>query len=1173
MVWVSRSGRMATIPVRLVTAWIIVCGISYATAHAESSFGKSVFSTLDDPDVRLRGYGWNAIENLGRVSGANELQTLRFETFLGEDGTGIKERIADLVKRARSKIATEKSPGANGSTAAADPEIKEFTQLAKAVPEIAALAANTPDIDKVVSANDFSAIKAASSRQRPRISLKTATEQDVREALQVLTAPLNDNKEAQLEAARNIAGDKLGPADLDALASLVADTIRDSEIRSRIAVALVRNGRPNEALSIADDLLARSGNDNRSYALDILTNLSLFYPAVGREAILGRAKTIVPFLSDTELFLNAAALLSQVNSNELADSISLELLKRVESGDGLVGSVCVYAQTLRRTPTWPIELALVARKALTNNEDRVKTAGCVILLELTPSETPILRDIALGSEPTDPAERRRRLTALQTEWDCIGRLNPDSLPRTVEDARKLIVTQAASLTDAIPFLSISGPALLSTWMERAEPLDLGSLFSRAYWIRWAFTRIPAAAGAAAIWLVALVCVILMSHSNTLRAFLLFHPLGKQLGAFGQVKALVFAVPALRRRFFVPYRSGMLGILALQDARTETDSAYYSGSGAAQLERGGIAAQLRDLDRRTLVREHPIAPSVVDALRDWKGRVLLVGPSGRGKTMFLKYHVLAPSSIREPAIFATAGSLGTQPLTTITAKFGGAIPDDGFLDSLIQSGRLDLYIDGLNEVDPETRAAITDFVTARPGANIFITTQPLERYPAEAKLFALLPLTRSQVLDFLVSRQNTLAPDSLLKGEAYRAQARAFVAEKLAEADAQEIVNDREGSERARALVERLSNPMDLQTIADLLSLGQRPDVWALQKQRHGLVDRRYRERTNNEQFPLMLFSRAVYEARRDGLPEIDQLRFPRVAELLLEEKQIQRYIAGDPSFKADGYVFRHDKIRDFYTYNAFIADAELRVLHAGDDQFSGVYDLLSVELPQREATELREFLAERALDRGDHRLSDRYLEGLRARRILERNDPDWLVQYDPQDVAADDVAVTELDLERAKTLEKLSAALAHIDAGRVATRIICATRSDALLAATSALFEEAGITPVGIGTGQRLLFEAADDFKFGVLGLAHYGQLPRRMIDAARSTLADLPNRPEPTLIVVNPEADLPPSERSTAAIAAVYDSLVGQGIAVCSAPDLLKYVRSAPETARNRIALLWSVL
>jgi hypothetical protein len=255
-----------------------------------------------------------------------------------------------------------------------------------------------------------------------------------------------------------------------------------------------------------------------------------------------------------------------------------------------------------------------------------------------------------------------------------------------------------------------------------------------------------------------------------------------------------------------------------------------------------------------------------------------------------------------------------------------------------------------------------------------------------------------------------------------------------------------------------------------------------------------------------------------------------------------------------------------------LEDAEVRILHAGDDKFSGVYDLLSLELPEQEATELREFLSERAMDRGDHRLSDRYLEGLRARRSLERKDPDWLIHYDRQDVAADNHSVAEWDIERSRIIEKLSGALSRVDAGRGGTRIVSASRSDTLLAATRALLEEAGITSAGVGDGQRPLFLSADGLKFGVVGLAHYASIPRRLVDAAQTTITLLPDDAEPTLVIVNAEADKPPPDRSGDGMTAVRESLRGPRLAFCSALDLLVRIRSPTEGPQCRLAELWNV-
>jgi hypothetical protein len=728
------------------------------------------------------------------------------------------------------------------------------------------------------------------------------------------------------------------------------------------------------------------------------------------------------------------------------------------------------------------------------------------------------------------------------------------------------VTEAASLINAFP-LTATQP--IAKWMERAGSAPAASQFYRAYLFREALTWIPSIIGGLLVWPVALMGLVLMSRSQTLRAFLLFHPLGRQLGGMGQTKALIFSVPALRRRFFRPYRASMLGDMAQEDSELEGGN-YFSASGAVELRRGGVAQQLRDLDRLTLMSNSTVAPSIIERLSRWDGRVFLIGPSGRGKSMFLKHHILVSGHVREPSIFATAAALGRDPIKALTARFGGAIPDDQFLDSLIQSKRLDLYVDGLNEVDPETRASILDFISSRPSANIFTTTQPLERYPSEAKLFALLPLTRPQISTFLTSRHHAVNGEQGSGAENYRVQTLAFVAEKLSEADAEVATDDMESSERSRALVERLSNPMDLQTIADLLIRGQRPDVWGLQKQRHALVDSSYRAQTSNEPFPLEVFSRYVYESRRDGKPEIDESRFPRVAEILLKEKQIQRYIAADSGFKSDGYIFRHDKIRDFYTYPAFLADSDLRVAHAGDDKFSGVYDLLTQELLPQDATDLREFLAERALDRGDHRLSDRYLEGLRTRRALDSKDPPWLAQHDRSDVTNDTATILALEVERSRIAVELAGVIQRLDVGRVGTRVISAARPDNLLNALTALFLEIGIVPVGVGVAQKALFQTSNHFKFGVIGFAHHVELPQRILEASEALIRLMPTDEVPTLVVVNAQADLAPSLRSHLSISAIRAIFRGERIVVYSAWDLLKIIRAKDGVYAHDFMVLW---
>jgi hypothetical protein len=1131
---------------------------------AATGLGRSVFAVLDDNNPQLRSYGWSSLSVLGTVSNPNPLHTATFKRFLDGDGQILGRHVELLFSKLRNKGLTEAEAKAVGV------EYDTLRQAALGVPEIAALLVGLPDLAASVSATDFGQIKLESTRTRPDahpVRLTHATDNVVAELVSALKSQSAGDR---LDAATRLSGLQLIASQLDGLEGLTKDPSLELRGRFQLAISLLRNGRVPPALSFVDQELSgpNATGDSTALALSVLTEFAFVDPAGARAAIAARAPVLVPLLGEFEHFVNVSAVLSQLTGDGIAKLNSRAMLKRFEVGTNLPGSSCVYASTLARAPEIPLGLALFSILEK-NHSDADKIAACIVFLDPTNPSSQALRDLIVGRQSDSHSDREKRFAYLDTLWRQTTDLDPTSFPNTAGNARKALVTAAASLVDDVSFFSFAGVNSIAAWSTRAEPFGLTAPFVWPYWLRWVVTRVPGFASAIAIWLVALVAVVLMSRSDNVRAFLLFHPLGKQLGVFGQVNALIFAIPNLRRAFFKPYRNAMLGVLAHQESRGYDEKAYFSGSGAAKLQRSGIAAQMRDLDRRTVSEGSTASGSAVTSLKTWKGRVVLVGPSGRGKTMFLRHHILGACSIREPAIFATASSLRGDPRNVIMARFGGAVTDEGFMDSLISSGKLDIYVDGLNEVDPETRAAITDFVASRPAANIFITTQPLERYPGDAAIFLLLPLTRAQILEFLVTREPALPPETKIRGASYIEQARAFVAEKLAEADTQASPDDAAGEEHARALVDRLSNPMDLQTVAELLALGQRPDVWALQKQRHKLVERRYLERTNNEPFPFDAFSRSVYEARRDAKSEVDETRFPRVADILLEEKQIQRYISGDAFFKADGYIFRHDKIRDFYTYRAFVIDPALRALHADDDKFSGVYDLLSSELPTNEAAALREFLSEKALDRGDHRLSDRYLEGLRARRLLESKDPDWLARFDRVDVAPENIAIARDEQLRGQILEELTQAIARLDAGRAGTRVLSAARSDALLEASLALLEEAGFSRLGLSAGQRILVGHPEYGDFALLAIAHPAALPERLIQATKANLESLPSLSGPTLIVANIEADLPPSERSAEAVSIVLGEFAMPGITVMTALDLLTRVRQCGRET-NPLANAW---
>jgi hypothetical protein len=657
---------------------------------ATTSFGRSLFAVLDDSDPLIRSYGWNSLAWLGTVSNPNALHTAAFKRFLNDDRQALLRRMEALLAKLHDKTLTE------SQAKAASAEYDDLRQAALGVPEIAELLVSSPALAESVSANDLAQVKQASTRVRPEtppIRLTYVPDDIVANSISGLKSLQGkQHRDARHDAATTLAGLQLNASQLDAVEALLKDASIDIDSRRILALALIHNGRTAPALAFIDEQLSgpNSTNESTTFALQALTELAFVDPAAARNAVAARTALLLPHLGEFEHFADATAVLGLLSGDEIAKLDSQALLKRFELETDLSGSSCIYASTLTRSPGPSLGLALLGsleRHRDTGDADKI--AACIIFLDPGTPASRYLRDLTVGKQLDSPADRQKRFSYLDTLWSQAAEINATALPNTSANVRKALVAGASNLVDAVPFFSFAGVDSIATWSNRAEPFGLAAAFVQPYWLRWTITRIPGFASALAVWLIALVALVLMSHSNNVRAFLLFHPLGKQLGVFGQVNALIFAVPGLRRNFFQPYRSAMLGVLAQQYSRGYEDKAYFVGSGAVPLQRTRIAAQVRDLDRRTVSGNTSSPGSVVAALKTWKGRVVLVGASGRGKTMFLCHHILGADSIREPAIFAQASSLRGDPRSAILARFGRAVTDEGFLDSLITSGKLDI----------------------------------------------------------------------------------------------------------------------------------------------------------------------------------------------------------------------------------------------------------------------------------------------------------------------------------------------------------------------------------------------------------------------------------------------------------------------------------------------------
>lgn len=180
----------------------------------------------------------------------------------------------------------------------------------------------------------------------------------------------------------------------------------------------------------------------------------------------------------------------------------------------------------------------------------------------------------------------------------------------------------------------------------------------------------------------------------------------------------------------------------------------------------------------------------------------------------------------------------------------------------------------------------------------------------------------------------------------------------------------------------LSNPMDLNTAALILITGETPTLKNLQKQEFAAVDHDFRDTHPGQQFPLRQFSESIYERLLQDEIALDSSQFFEPIQALVAHKMVLTQNDVDAEGKpVKKWVFRHDKIRDFFLVQAFESVQDERILkHMDDARFRGVYLMLASQLPLTQASELRDALVDHAAETKDHHLSDAVVEVLKNRR-------------------------------------------------------------------------------------------------------------------------------------------------------------------------------------------------
>ena len=446
----------------------------------------------------------------------------------------------------------------------------------------------------------------------------------------------------------------------------------------------------------------------------------------------------------------------------------------------------------------------------------------------------------------------------------------------------------------------------------------------------------------------LTLINLYPRSLGVQSFFFWTPWARRLFGFGYVGIILSNIPYFRTKLFAPFKDSLISSAALDAFDEQT---YFDKSNV----RDGASGQIQPIK---------------EAITEIKNQIYLEGESGLGKTMFLGYLIRHSG---RTVIYLRADYCSKGVIEAIQSKLHGPAKDPKYLKSLIYTGAFDICIDGLNEVSPDTRAHITEFVHNFPKANIIIASQPLEWIPPSTlKTYILQPLEEKQIETFLLTRKHSLPPDASVTGKDFEQACMNYLSD---------ILNDELPMDRIDSAKRVLSNPIDLTLVALMLAYGEYPDLFHLMEQQYDLMNNDYK-RLYNSDFPLTAFSETVFQMRLDDKIALYQKEYLNEIKSMEKHKMVLGRSIRDAQEKiSTQWYFRHDKIMDYFIMFTFLGPNNIRLVKYIDDpRFRGVYFLLAMLMPWEEAEALRERLILYSATSKDHTVSDTFVQLLISRK-------------------------------------------------------------------------------------------------------------------------------------------------------------------------------------------------
>lgn len=450
----------------------------------------------------------------------------------------------------------------------------------------------------------------------------------------------------------------------------------------------------------------------------------------------------------------------------------------------------------------------------------------------------------------------------------------------------------------------------------------------------------------------IVLISIYPKSSQVQAIFFWNPKVRKIFGLWYVDLALTWIPFLRYKLFIPFQESLLS-----DAHLDTfDSHTYFADSYVEFQ--------GSTDTKT-IRE---------AIPEIKGQILLEGESGLGKSMFLRNLVKSSPRI---VVYLSAQNCAQGVIEAIQDKLHGHVKEDpNFLKSLIYSGAIDICVDGLNEVTPDTHAKIADFVEHYSKGNIILATQPFEwTPPSNVKTLAIQPLKPNLIEQFLVSRKAILPSDASVKDSDYEQACKDYLTTALSQ---------QQSEEEQKAVRRMLSNPMELTIVAFMLARGKKPNLLNLQQQQYEMMAEDYNHLYPAKTFPLKAFSETVYQMRLKDESAIPPEKWLDELKCMERHKMVSSRQSDDFEGKlTKQWHFRHDKIQEFFIVQTFLgAPKDNRLTeHITYPRFRGVYFLLATMMPIDAANQLRENLIQYAADTKDHTVSDTFIQLMRERKI------------------------------------------------------------------------------------------------------------------------------------------------------------------------------------------------